>query len=273
MMTMNRFYRWLLALLCLVLFSGMVAAEPCRDETFEGNAYIVCSFDVSETDLRMFWRNQEGTPYRTFSALADDLADQGLALAFATNGGMYQADLTPLGLYIENGRTLKSVNSATLSGGPAQVPNFYKQPNGIFFLGNAEAGVMETGAFLQAQPETEFATQSGPMLVINGAIHPVFNAGSTARRPRNGVGLSSPTEVHFAISQGSVNFHDFAHFFRDKLGCDNALYLDGGSAPGLYAPGLGRNDLPGHGGYGPIIGVVEQTTEDDVSASIAVPIR
>ena len=70
------------------------------------------------------------------------------------------------------------------------------------------------------------------------------------------MGVSSPTQVHFAISQGRVNFHDFARFFRDRLGSDNALYLDGGSAPGLYSPQLQRNDRPGHGGYGPIIAAV-----------------
>lgn len=254
---MRLLHRRLFAVLSLMLFSGMAAAGPCQDESFEGNTYIVCSFDVTETDLRMFWRDREGTPYRTFSTLADDLAGRGQRLTFAMNGGMYQADFSPLGLYVENGSKLRSVNSATVDGSPAQVPNFYKQPNGIFFVGNSVAGVMETEAFLEARPETDFATQSGPMLVLDGAIHSMFKADSTARKPRSGVGLSSPTEVHFVITRSWVNFHDFARFFRDGLGCDNALFLDGGSAPGLYAPKLGRNDPPGHGGYGPIIAVVE----------------
>ena len=88
------------------------------------------------------------------------------------------------------------------------------------------------------------------MLVIDGAIHPAFIVGSTDRKPRNGVGLSSPTEVHFVISKGWVNFDEFARFFRDGLSCDNALFLDGGIASGLYAPELGRDDAPGHGATG-----------------------
>ena len=139
-----------------------------------------------------------------------------------------------------------------------EIPNFYKKPNGVFYFGDDEAGVLETGLFLNVRPEARFATQSGPMLVIDGAIHPAFIEDSTDRKPRNGVGVSSPTEVHFAISEDRVNFHSFARFFRDRLGCDDALFLDGGTAPGLYAPELGRDDSPGHGGYGPIIGVVEQ---------------
>jgi uncharacterized protein YigE (DUF2233 family) len=74
---------------------------------------------------------------------------------------------------------------------------------------------------------------------------------------RDGVGVCGKGEVKFAITEERVNFHDFARFFRDGLGCENALFLDGGSAPGLYAPELERNDAPGHGGYGPIIAVVE----------------
>jgi uncharacterized protein YigE (DUF2233 family) len=95
------------------------------------------------------------------------------------------------------------------------------------------------------------------MLIINGAIHPAFIPNSTYRKPRDGVGVSGPNEVYFVITKGGVSFYEFARFFRDRLGCTNALFLDGGEAPGLYAPALGRNDAPGHGGYGPIIAVVE----------------
>jgi len=118
-------------------------------------------------------------------------------------------------------------------------------------------GIVETERFLADRPDVKFATQSGPMLVIDGAIHPAFIVDSNDRKPRNGVGVSSQTEVHFVITKGRVNFYEFARFVRDGLGCRNALYLDGGEAPGLYAPELGRNDTPGHGGYGPIITVVE----------------
>jgi uncharacterized protein YigE (DUF2233 family) len=83
------------------------------------------------------------------------------------------------------------------------------------------------------------------MLVIDGAIHPAFIVGSTDRKPRNGVGVSSPTEVHFVITKRWVNFYEFARFFRDGLGCNNAVFLDGGAASGLYAPELGRDDAPG----------------------------
>jgi uncharacterized protein YigE (DUF2233 family) len=182
---------------------------------------------------------------------------QGQVVAICHERRHVQDDFRPVGLYIENGRELTPANTAARTGPPNQIPNFYKKPNGVFYIGDRKAGILETGRFLAFRPETNFATQSGPMLVIDGAIHPAFIVDSNDRKPRNGVGLSSPTEVHFVITKRWVNFYEFARFFRDGLGCDNALFLDGGVAPGLYAPELGRNDPPAHGGYGPIIAVVE----------------
>lgn len=249
---------WCTAIVAVVLlaFVSTVEASPCRLESYEGMRYSVCSFDVAESDLRIFWRNDRHKPYRTFAALADDLASRGLELVFAMNGGMYGVELRPIGLLIKDGDTRRRANLADAPAGLSPVPNFYKKPNGVFYIANAEAGVMETGRFLETVPGAKFATQSGPLLVIDGALHQAFIEGSSDRRRRNGVGVSSPTEVHFAISHGPVNFYDFARFFRDRLGSDNALYLDGGTAPGIYSPDLHRNDRPGHGGYGPIIGVV-----------------
>ncbi len=233
---------------CLALVPDEADAA-CRSESFEGSSYTVCSFDLTETELRVFWQDGEGKPYASFSALARALEAGGERLAFAMNGGMYDVALSPVGLYVEGGEQLMPANTADAAG------NFHMKPNGVFYVAGGEAGVMETGAYLSRPPDADFATQSGPMLVIDGAIHPRFIPGSDSLKPRNGVGVSSPTMVHFAISDGAVNFDEFARFFRDALGCDNALFLDGGSAPGLYAPELNRNDSWSR--YGPIIAAVE----------------
>ena len=232
-------------------------AGACRTQSFSGAFYLVCSFDLTRDDLRTYWRRDDGRPYRTFAALAEDLEGKGKSLRFALNGGMYRNDFRPVGLYVENGRELTPANTIALTGAPSQIPNFYKKPNGVFYVGNDEAGILETERFLAERPHANFATQSGPMLVIDGAIHPAFIVGSTDRKPRNGVGVSSRNLVHLVITKGRVNFHEFARFFRDGLGCNNALFLDGGAAPGVYVPELGRNDAPAHSGYGPIIAAVD----------------
>ena len=253
----RRIQLYAIALLCLAV-SAPAHAGPCRNESFRDASYIVCSFDLSRDDVRISWQDADARPYRTFAAVAADLSAKGQSLRFAMNGGMYHDDFRPVGLYIENGRELARVNTATRTGTPAQIPNFYKKPNGVFYIGDGKAGILETSRFLADRPDATYATQSGPMLVIDAAIHPAFIVNSRDRKPRNGVGISGPTKLHFVITVGSVSFYEFARFFRDGLGCNNALFLDGGRASGLYAPALGRNDAPGHGGYGPIITVVEK---------------
>jgi uncharacterized protein YigE (DUF2233 family) len=235
--------------LLLASSAARAQAEPCRSELFEGAAYTICSFDLRQSDLRIFWRNEAGEPYGSFAALAADLAGQGLTLEFAMNGGMYDRALAPVGLYIEEGRELKAANTADAAG------NFHMKPNGVFYLDADEAGVLETEQFLKLRPEAEFATQSGPMLVIDGEIHPRFIPGSDSLKRRNGVGVSSRSEVHFAVSTGGVSFYAFARLFRNRLGCENALFLDG-TVSSLYAPGIGRHDAWHR--FGPIIAAVRK---------------
>lgn len=230
-----------------------MADGPCAEKVFEEARFTVCSFS-SGNDLRLFWRNGDDRPYQMFPTLAEALAEQGQTLTFAMNGGMYDTDLSPIGLYIEKGVELEEANTATVKKRP--VPNFYKKPNGVFLLSDGVASIMETGDYLERRPPADYATQSGPLLVIGGNLHPAFIAGSRDLNRRNGVGVDREGGVHFAISETAVNFETFARFFRDELKTPDALYLDGGWASALYAPGIQRSDWPGHGGLGPIIGAV-----------------
>ncbi len=225
------------------------ALAGCEDVTFEDNKYAVCSFGQSGEDMRVFLRDGSGETYGSFSSLRRDLEKKGETLAFAMNAGMYHPDYRPVGLYIENGVEIAKVSTRR---GPG---NFHLQPNGIFYIGPSGAGVMETRQYLRARPQVKFATQSGPMLVINGAIHPKFSVDSESQKVRNGVGACAGNQIVFAISDSGVTFHEFARLFRDRYKCPNALFLDG-SISALYAPQLKRAD--GWRPMGPIVGVVEK---------------
>lgn len=170
---------------------------------------------------------------------------------------MYQTNFSPIGLYVEDGQELRPASTKTMDGPRGKVPNFYKVPNGVFFLNDADAGILPTTEYLKRRPRTRFATQSGPMLVIKDRLNPIFIVGSSDRTRRSGVGVCDSGIVRFAISEDAVNFHDFARLFRDRLNCPNALFLDGGNGVGIYEPRLGRSDMSWHGGFGPMIGVVE----------------
>lgn len=229
-------------------------AATCREELFEGVEYAICEVDMTRDVLRLFLYDDSGTrPYGFFSVLDDALKDEGFALGFAANAGMYHSDRAPVGLYIEDGETAQTVIT---SEGPG---NFGLLPNGILCLRDRRADVIETLRYVEEAPACTSATQSGPMLVIDGALHPRFLRDSTSRFVRNGVGTSEDGQTaYFVISNSAVNFYTFGSFFRDHLDLKQALFFDG-NVSRLRAPELGRNDI-GFGALGPIIGVVEGAT-------------
>jgi uncharacterized protein YigE (DUF2233 family) len=147
--------RFLLGVVLTLLACAPSAAfaEGCRSESFRGASYIVCSFDPAKDDLRIAWRGPDKRPYKTFAALAEHLQAEGETLRFAMNGGMYEENFRPVGLHIENGRTLTKANTKTVRGRPSQIPNFYKKPNGVFYLGHGRARVMTTKEFLARKPD------------------------------------------------------------------------------------------------------------------------
>jgi uncharacterized protein YigE (DUF2233 family) len=210
-------------------------ASPCMPRSFEGIPYVICTVDLREHYLRTFWSDEDGQPYGGFSRLPRSF--RGAPLVFAMNAGMYHADRSPVGLYIENGEILRKANTRDGRG------NFHLKPNGVFFIDGDRAGVLTTERFLAKRPRVDFATQSGPMLVIDGQLHPRFLRHSDSRKIRNGVGMLDAHTVMFAISEAPVTFFEFAQLFRQGLGAKNALFLDG-SISRLYAPGLERADAP-----------------------------
>lgn len=211
-----------------------LSPAPCRPLTHEGANYTVCTVDLRRNELRLFWQAPGGEPYASLGTLAR--SPEGSRLVMATNAGMYDRDLAPVGLYVEGGRQLKPANRASGFG------NFHLKPNGIFYVADGKAAVAETGAYLRRRPKVALATQSGPMLVIDGKLHPKFSDEGPSRKIRNGVGVADPQTVVFAISDEPVSFGAFARLFRDELACRDALFLDG-SISGLHAPNLGRTDI------------------------------
>ncbi len=234
-----------------------VLAGPCAPETVENTNYVICTVHPAKADLRLFWKGDDGAPYRSFPGIADAVTAKGKTLVFALNAGMYHEDFSPIGLYVEDGRELRPVASVKPPKASGPVPNFYKNPNGVFFIGDKGAGILPTATFEKQRPDVRLATQSGPMLVISNKINPIFIVGSSDRTRRSGVGVCVDGMVRFAVSDDAVNFHDFARLFRDHLQCADALFLDGGGGAGFYSGELGRSDFSWHGGFGPVFGVVE----------------
>jgi len=223
-------------------------AVDCERVAVDGLKFIVCRADVARERVEVAYADAQGQRYGGFEALRKACAHDGLTLKFAMNAGMFHPDFRAVGLLVVNGRTLAPINRGSGYG------NFFMQPNGVFMIDDEGARVLPTHEFRNQTPR--FATQSGPMVVDRGMIPQThaFRASSTSRTVRNGVCAPTPQQVAFVISEGKVNFHEFARFFRDSLHCRDALFLDG-TISSLYAPALQRADDPA--ALGPMIAIVE----------------
>ena len=215
---------------------GAPATDPCQSVLHGSNSYIVCELDLRRYVVRTYWKRQDGKAYGSIWGLVRGLWTDGKRPLFVMNAGMFHKDRSPVGLYVEDGKVLVDPDTADGEG------NFYMKPNGVFFIAGDRAGVLETARFLRDKPKVDFATQSGPMLVIDGALHPKISPRGSSRHVRNGVGVRGPHTVVLAISMRPVTFGDLATLFKDRLGIANALYLDG-SISGIYAARMGPKHL------------------------------
>lgn len=201
-------------------------AVDTRDVVFDSQSYHVATVDTRREEIVLFWRNPDNDqPFASIEALKAWTAAKGRPLAFATNAGIYDREFRPLGLYVEDSKTIVPLN---LAHGNPRSGNFSLLPNGVFAIyDDGTVEVRTTDAFRTAGRTPRWATQSGPMLVIDGEVNTQFDNGSDSMKWRSGVCARTPHEVIFAVSRAPVNFHSFARLFRDELGCRDALFLDG----------------------------------------------
>mgnify|MGYP003452266662 FL=1 len=233
-------------LLIIALISiGFLALS--KNEIVEDELFISYIVNPKKQNLEFFWKNERGEHFKNAENLISWLKSKNKKLLFSTNGGMYKKDNSPQGLYVENTITKSEIDTSNGKG------NFYLKPNGVFYLTTDKNPIIcKTEDFVN-NGKIKYATQSGPMLVINGEIHTAFKKNSTNLNIRNGVGILPNNQIVFAISKKEINFYDFAEYFK-KLGCKNALYLDG-FVSRTYLPEKNWKQIDGN--FGVIIGVTE----------------
>jgi uncharacterized protein YigE (DUF2233 family) len=210
------------------------AYVPCNQQLFDGSRFTVCDPGTGRIELVAAARDE--TPIRRFADLETSLGERARLVAFAMNAGMYGEDGRPIGLAIVNGRQVRAINRRKGGG------NFHLMPNGVFQVRRDGKAEVVTSASWQPSPDIRIATQSGPMLVIDGKLHPAFDHDGTSRHIRNGVGIAPGDKPLFVISEDPVSLGKFARFFRDGLEARNALFFDG-AVSALWDPANHRRDV------------------------------
>lgn len=236
--------RIILVLLILVVCS----IKPKNNQPAIDDPEII-SYVVNANAVKMYWKSNDGKIYGSINQLKKELENKKEKLIFAMNGGMYQKDQSPQGLYIENHKILNSLNESEGNG------NFYLKPNGVFLINSDNTAYISTTDSFKYNKNIKYATQSGPMLLVNGEIHKSFNLSSKNLNIRNGVGIIDENTIIFAMSKKEINLYDFANYFK-KMGCKQALYLDG-YVSRTYLPE--KNWIQTDGNFGVIIGVNNAT--------------
>lgn len=232
--------------LILLLTAGIIALTKNNNSVdYPILAYAV---DTETQDLQLYWKNDKGETLKNIQNLKNLVESKDLTLTFAMNGGMFNKDFSPQGLFIQNKKTLAVLDTADGSG------NFYLKPNGVFYVTTDNIPFVCKTTDFADNGKIKYATQSGPMLVIDGQIHSVFKDGSTNLNIRNGVGILPDNKVVFAMSKTEINFYDFAKYFQ-SLGCKNALYFDG-LVSRMYLPEKEWTQIDGN--FGVIIGVTKK---------------
>jgi prepilin-type processing-associated H-X9-DG protein len=219
--------------------------SACEFITFEGSRFTACRYRRGEDRIELIL-DPGGTALRSLPALRGHLGGRADTLRFAMNAGMYDRAGKPIGLYVEQGRERRALNRRD---GPG---NFHLKPNGVFTVDAEGQVALLPSERYRRSSEIRWATQSGPMLVIDGQLHPKFSADGTSLYVRNGVGVADPDTAWFAISEEPVSFGRFARLFRDRLRCANALFLDG-SVSSLWDRPASRIDA--YPALGPLIAV------------------
>ena len=207
---------------------------PCAQQSFEGDRFTVCHAESGRIELVAATRSE--TPIRNLADLEASLGGRAKDVAFAMNAGMFDEEGRPIGLAIVDGKAVHPINLRKGSG------NFHLLPNGVFLVRSNGRAEVVSSADYKPSKDIRFATQSGPMLVIDGKLHPAFDRYGTSRYIRNGVGIAPDGKPRFVISEHAVSLGRFARFFRDYLKCRNALFFDG-AVSALWDPANHRRDV------------------------------
>ncbi len=210
------------------------AVSACRQHLFDGSRFTVCDPGKGRIELVAAARGEPVV--RHFAELEARLGRRAAQVSFAMNAGMYGEDGRPIGLAIVEGRQVRAINRRRGGG------NFHLMPNGVFQVRNDGRAEVVATADWRPAADIRLATQSGPMLVIGGKLHPAFEHDGSSRHVRNGVGIAPDGRARFVISEGPVSLGKFARFFRDALKCRNALFFDG-AVSALSDPASYRRDI------------------------------
>ena len=212
-------------------------ASACKAARFEGSVLTHCTADPKQHRIRTALADNEDKLYRSMPDFAARRSADAAPVAFAFNAGMFGEDGQPIGYYVEDRDRKQELNRKD---GPG---NFHMKPNGVFYIPKRGEWRIKTSDdfYSNVLDRPVYGTQSGPMLVVNGKLHPEISEDGESKKVRNAVGIGKDGKAHFVISEAPISFGKLARYYRDELAVPNALFLDG-TVSSLWDPANNRMD-------------------------------
>ncbi|WP_276965550.1 hypothetical protein [Chryseobacterium sp.] len=76
----------------------------CTEKIKEDNRFVAYQVNPEKQNIRLYWKNNKGEILKRLDHLKNDVQAKQEKLVFAMNGGMFEPDNSPKGLYIENSK-------------------------------------------------------------------------------------------------------------------------------------------------------------------------
>ena len=190
---------------------------------FSDRHFRVWAVDPTSVAIQQYRKDAQAQALWSLQSLHNFVQSRSEKLLFAMNAGIFDTNMSPVWLFVANGRVEQPLN---LTEGTW---NFYLQPNGVFFVQkDKKASIMDSTnfSFFVDMKDVLLATQSWPLLLSHGTIHPSLNPSSSNTNIRNAVWITPQWTVFFVYSDKEINMYALALYMRDVLGCEHALYLD-----------------------------------------------
>ncbi|MEP6924657.1 MAG: phosphodiester glycosidase family protein, partial [Pyrinomonadaceae bacterium] len=191
--------------IAITLLLVLLLSSSCKQDSAQSVDARFASFIVNPkaSNIELFWKDDDGRVFKSIQNLKNEVEKKGKHLRFAMNGGMYERNNLPKGLLIQNQKTLNELDTKDGDG------NFYLKPNGVFYLTIDNKAFITPTQDFKNDGDIKFATQSGPMLIIDGRINEQFIENSSNLNVRNGVCILPDNKVVFAMSRQETSFYEF----------------------------------------------------------------
>jgi len=224
----------------IFLLPNVDAQTESKIIDYQGVQYYAFTIKVSREAVNRFFI-VENDLAMGHSAWLDSVNSKDL---FLTSASIVDSMCRPLGLLVNNGYEIQSINLNDGTG------NFYLKPNGVFGVSMDGIDIFNTSNY-GITKKYIWAIQSGPLLISEGSLHPLFDEKSISKHIRSGVGMFQnilgEEFLVFAISKEEINFFQFASFFKEEFGCTNALNIESGRSvmaiPNLSNPSDKSNSV------------------------------